>query len=185
MIDPYKLLLELRDNKILFSYMDTVAVYVEDDQWFIIGDSDEGELKINLTGSNVLRLGIPVSVPSELPPAVLEDVLTKMEPEFDGLLKAELDVTFKEYIIYYYIHVGLSDLDEDLSTALIRFKQDKRNIDKALNSVLKTLNKVKFDLSQSLTKEPNSSSSNNIWDDMNKLDKEFPSDQDEDSDPSD
>lgn len=180
MIDPYQLLLELRENKILFSYMDTVAVYVEDDQWFIIGDSNDGELKISLTASKVLRVGLPIPLPKVIPPAVLEDVLTKIEPEFDGLLKAELDPEFGDYVLYYYIHVGLDNLSEDLNTSLIRYKQDKRSIDKSFSDIIKTVNKFKSNFTEALNKTSSPKPKSNIWDDMDKIDKEYKPNEDKD-----
>ena len=186
-MEPYKLLLKLRDNKILFSYMETVAVYVEDDTWTIIGDSDDGELRVSLTESNVLRVALPIAIPSKLPLQVLEDVLTKMEPDFDGLLKAELDPQFDNFVLYYYIHVAVVDYEKDLDRALIRFQQDKRNIIKVFSDLTRSINNFKGNFIDGMKKlglesppesKPKGSS---LWDEINEIDKKFDKDSEEDT----
>ena len=177
-MNPYDLLLKLRDNRILFSYMETSAVYIEDDTWTITGDSAEGELRITLTESNTLRFAIPVSFPSTVPVNVLESLLSKLEQDFDGILKGELDPTFGDLVLYYYIHIGLSDLDTYLDPSLIRFKQDKRAMQSNFAELSLTMKKFsdafykpnsKFNKNSS---EPKSNK-DNIWDRISELDKKL------------
>ena len=186
-MNPYELLLDLKNNRILFSYMETSAIYLEGTDWVIIGDSGVGELRISVTASNTLRVAIPIMFPKNIPLAVLESILTKIEPELDGLLKGEEDTTFGGVSLFYYIHVGFSNYDKDLDTALIRFLQDKRTLETSLRDISKTINK----LAMPVKNNSNSAKSlNNIWDDINNIDKkgtgpltpESPEDPNEDDD---
>lgn len=176
-MNPYDLLLKLRDNRILFSYMETSAVYIEDDAWTITGDSADGELRITLTESNTLRFAIPVSFPSTVPVNVLESLLSKLEQDFDGILKGEIDSTFGDLVLYYYIHIGLSDLDTYLDASLIRFKQDKRAMQSNFAELSRTMKKFNqaFSGSSMGSSNPNSSfkPKDSIWDSISDLDKEM------------
>lgn len=179
-MNPYELLLELRENKILFSYMETSAVYVEDNDWSIIGDGASGELRINITCSNTLRLGIPLAIPTGLPLNILDSALSKLEFGLDGLLKGETDSTFGGLTLYYYIHVGMHQYKEDLNKALLRFLQDKRLIDKTLSDISKTINSFKKSAPANLNS--NTSPDSTIWDDIDKLDKNFTQEDSEETD---
>lgn len=179
-MDPYNLLLELRENKILYSYMNTVAVYVdEDDSWIIIGDSNDGELRINQTNTDVLRVALPIEIPSPLPDAVVNEILVKLQEDLDALLKIEVDIQFGHSVLYYYIHITLPN-KRGLDKALIQFAQDRRSIKNVFSDLIRSVASLKNSMMDNLKSSQSSTpQGSKLWDEIQELDNKFNDDSSE------
>lgn len=135
-MNPYQLMIELRNNRILFQYLEEVSIsFKEDEQdWTIKGKSSEGTAYIQNTSSDVLRVILPIPVPKEIPTEAVYKIVMSTQSKFEGILGVvdEGDDTFIEY----YIH-GL--LDEGLDAALIKFTQERRELKKGFATLLEDI----------------------------------------------
>lgn len=132
-MDPYQLMLELRNNRILFQYMEEVSVsYDEDKGWTIHGESTEGDLFIYLTTSGVARFVMPIPVPLEITVDPLLKIISSAQAKLEGLLGVNLESD--TLVIEYYIHASLED-EEALDAALIKFTQERKEIKHALKEL--------------------------------------------------
>lgn len=128
-MNPYELMLALRNNKILFQYLEYSAVIFDDKKgWTIHGESQEGELYIYPTTANVLRIVFPIPVPPEIPPEAMAKIVISAQERIEGIL----GVTKQS--LEYYTHVSLDD-EEGMDAALIRFCHERKDIKDGLKEI--------------------------------------------------
>jgi len=175
-MNPYDLMLELRQNRILFQYMEHNSVCCDDKGWVINGESEEGQLFIYNTTSNLLRFVMPIPVPKEIPPEALGKIVAGIQERIEGLLV----INYETVSIEYFIHATPYDA-EGLDASLIKFCQERGDIKKGLNSVAESVKQImkSMNLEQVLKGPyPSSGSSNkasapnsSLWDTMSDLEK--------------
>lgn len=137
-MDPYQLMIELRNNRILFQYLEEVSVcYKEELDWTIKGESSEGTTYIYNTSAEVLRIVIPIRVPSEIPAEAVYKIVSSTQSKFEGILGVVSEGG--ETFIEYYIH-GL--LDQGLDAALIKFTQERRELNKGFEGLLQDIKEM-------------------------------------------
>lgn len=177
MIDPYKLMLHLRDNKILFKYLEDVCIIHDDDNgWSIKGNSNEGSMYVYNTASGILRFVIPIPVPKEIPMEAIYRVTLSAQSSLDGILGI---LTEKEdTYIEYYIHSNV--YDGGLDNALIRFLQERKellaafeDIKNSIKNIMSSMNLVGMPIEKVIDRKSKESTNTgeNLWNTMNEIDK--------------
>jgi len=123
-------MLELRQNRILFQYMEEVSVNYDDDTgWTIQGNSTEGGMFIYETTAGLARFVMPIPVPKEISIDPLLKIVSSAQAKVEGLLGVNLES--ETLVIEYYIHANLED-EKGLDAALIKFTQERKEIKNAL-----------------------------------------------------
>jgi len=138
-MDPYQLMLSLRENKILFQYMENSSVHYDEDKGYLVkGVSDEGTMYAYEISSGVQRLILPIAVPPEIPTEALLKIITTAQSSLEGILGVvnEGEGTFIEY----YIHA--IPQSEGFDSALIKFTQERREIKKGFKGIVASIKEM-------------------------------------------
>lgn len=142
--NPYDYMLEIRNNRILFQYLETAAVYFSDDTgWSIQGDSDLGKTEIyQLAGGEVIRITLPIPVPQFVTIDILHKIVDGLNTSIEGVCTvAEED---NALFIEYHLHVIV---DGDLDAPLLKFVAERNDINKGFNSLEEDYLKMKDQMS--------------------------------------
>lgn len=141
---PYELLIELRENKILYQYFATGAVIIkEDNSWVITGESDQGEARVIQLSSGVLRITLPLYVDPKLPLEALEKVILGMQETMEGILMMEFTDDSVQGI--YGIHTTLEGLD----LGLRKFIEESREFKATVKNIIKNITAIKENMAKS------------------------------------
>jgi hypothetical protein len=116
MHNPYEILLSLRENKILYKYLQVSAIIQKplDHDWVINGTSIYGDTFVSLLSTNVLRISIPIPIKYLIPEEVMDTILDDVEEMIEGVI--QLDATGSRPVIYYLIHTTMEGLEKGLIT---------------------------------------------------------------------
>ena len=138
-MDPYALMLELKENKILYRYLETSSVTTNPEiDWEIVGTTDSGITKIYSTSGSVLRFVMPIALP-DLPFGPLQKIINSIMNNIEGLVALEEDNG--EFYIEYYFHVPMND-KRALDAALLTFVDEKRKIDEGFKDIVEDIAKT-------------------------------------------
>jgi len=189
--NPYDYMLEVRNNRILFQYLETAAVYFSDDTgWSIQGDSDLGKTEIyQLAGGEVIRITLPIPVPQFVTIDILHKIVDGLNTSIEGVCTvAEED---NALFIEYHLHVIV---DGDLDVPLLKFIAERNDINKGFNSLEDDYLKMKDQMSTMMeglmSKQPpqnpgdvnvttgDTPNMDSLWSDMENIDKRLEDDDD-------
>jgi len=144
--NPYEFMLEVRNNRILFQYLETAAVYFTDDNgWSIQGDSDLGKTEIyQLTGGEVIRITLPIPVPHFITIDILHKIVDGLNTSIEGVCTvAEEEALFIEY------HLHVTRFGE-LDTPLLKFLTERNDINKGFSSLEEDYLRMKDQVSSTM-----------------------------------
>ena len=195
MFNPYKYMLEIRNNRILFQYLDNAAVHFSDTTgWTIHGYSDEGETEIYEIAGGLIRFTLPIKVPDFITKDILHKILDGLNTSMEGI--TTIAEEGGELFIEYHLH-AIVDLDNKvLDKALMKFLEERKEIKQGFSSLKEDYEKMKdaFILNTIQNKAappPNPSgppnttedmdSMDSLWNEMENIDKQL-YDEDEDED---
>lgn len=180
MYNPYDFMLKLRDNKVLFQYLENAAVAFDDEKgWVINGESFLGHTEIYVTDGDCLRLVLPILVPTFMQMDVLQRILLSLQKTTEGVLSICSDD--EEMYLEYYIHVPIENNVSSLDKALLKFLKERADINQGFNELEKEFEKMKAFMatmqdSKDMMKDgivnPNNPKESSLWDDMENIDKE-------------
>lgn len=166
---PYELLIELRENKILYEYLSDAAVRLDvNDDWFILGNCDKGTTKIVELSTKVLRITLPIPMKVFIPPAALHKLLESFAESVEGLLEVELEET---PVLMYQLHTTF----EGLNDGLLNFVRDRKLINRDVQQLSKTLSEMMQQMNVKMENVPDSSSATeesgeNLWSVLEEID---------------
>ena len=144
-MNPYELLVELRENKVLYQFFETGAVILKDNgDWMLSGESDTGEARVHELATGVLRISLPLYVDKELPLPALEKIILSMQENMEGILMVEFVEGFPQGS--YVIHTTLEGLDEGLR----KFVEESRDFKSTIKNVLKTVEEMKASMADEI-----------------------------------
>lgn len=179
MFNPYEFMLQLRNNKVLFQYLENAAVIFDSDkEWVINGESIFGHTEVYRTKGECLRIVLPIAVPSFMQPDVLQHIVNSLQGNLNGIISPVIDE--EKMYIEYYIHVPLVNFKAALDRILIEFLKDRADITKGFEDLEKEFNKMKsFMETMKDSKEMTDDSSfgksseggSSFWDDVEDIDK--------------
>lgn len=165
-------MLSLRDNKILFSYMNECSVMgFQDDSiieldWVISCKSSEGELLISPLVNDLFRLSIPILAPAFISPPMIGDILLGLQPTIEGLIS----FSYKEGKLYFDYNICFDPYNkQSLDKSLLLFLKEKAEIKEGFNYLIQDYNRLQK-LSHQNSNEPSEESLNSLWDVMKDID---------------
>lgn len=124
-------MLKLRDNKILFYYLKTCAVNLDDDKGYIItGESKEGHFECYQLSNGIVRITLPIQLPFFFDNRLTSEVLVDLQPTLEGIITVSNNHNGSLYF-EYSIHVDVND-DSTLDKALLTFIVEKEEIEQGL-----------------------------------------------------
>lgn len=178
-MNPYQLLLLIRENRLLFKYFEVGSVVIkEDESWNILGVGEVGESSLRELSSGVLQFKLPISLPETLPISALVNMISILnEDDLEGM--CSIEQAGPEPFLFYFLHVTVDNLDEGLQT----FYKEKLVIDKNINSIMNMLSKMTSSLMPPKSSMGPSSKSESVWDTLKDIEDKDPLD-DEDSEES-
>lgn len=180
--NPYDYMLFLRENRILFQYLEYCSVQYNDTKgWVIQGESKEGILEIYELSNNLIRFSIPIKVPKFINLAILSEIILGLQPTIEGLVTIDMDENSSELYLVYSLHVNPEN-SKSLDTCLIKFKQEEKEILEGFFTLEQDFNKMTNQLKskQSIPGVPNftgrapdEENLDSLWDEMDLIDKSF------------
>lgn len=197
--NPYDYMLQLRNNRVLFQYLEVSAVnYTDELGWSITGHTKEGTTEIYETSSGVLRFTLPIPIPQFIKLETLQKIIEGLQPNIEGIVTAAEE----EGILFIEYHLHSTTDNDSLDKGLLKFLQERSEInkgfleleqeylrmEKAMNSMSEGLSsmmnprKPTSGRSQSQPGEPDLSS---LWSEMEEIDSRKDEDDDNDIYPTD
>lgn len=187
MFNPYKYMLEIRNNRILFQYLASSAVHFSDvTGWSIQGYSDHGRAEIYELSGGVVRFTLPIEVPEFITVEVLNKILDGLNGSIEGVLTVYED----EYDLFieYHLHTLFGN-EESLDKALLKFIEEREEIKKGFKSLEEDYKKMKGAIMSTMESmgnimndssgggnssigEPPIDSMDSLWNDMDNIDKQ-------------
>lgn len=183
--NPYEYMLHIRNNRVLFQYLEVSAVnFDEEHGWTITGQTKEGKTEIYEISSGVLRFTLPISVPSFVNMDMIHKILEGLQGTVEGLITAAED----EDGIFIEYHLHSTTDDESLDKALLKFVQERAEINKGFDSLAeeyKRMERAMGSISEGIAammnkpQAPNSSTDkipsneddlSSLWNDMKDID---------------
>ena len=184
-LDPYQYMLLLRENKILYSYLERAGVtYNEERGWAIYGESSLGSTDIFYLNSGVIRMILPIQIPS-IPPEVLTKLLMSMQNDIEGILNLAIDSNTNSPYLEYFIHIMPGDA-EGLDRSLLLFLTEKKQIEVGFATIIDQFKNMKGfaeGVSQMMNNRHEGeikNSNDSIWNVVDAIDKKEDEDEDED-----
>jgi hypothetical protein len=185
-MNPYDLMLKLRDNKLLFRYLEVASVTLDSNKgWVINGQSEEGMTEIYITKGDCFRIVLPIYVPEFISFEVLQKLILSIQENINGIITIDMEYE----CLNYFVHVPVDKIiGEELTQALEEFFEERNEIKSGFNQLQQEYNKMRNAISQVMEKnnsevaggQVNPNSNNSIWNDMENIDKSFEDDEDED-----
>ena len=174
--NPYDYMLTLRDNKILFKYLEYCSVEFSDSKgWIIQGESKEGFLELYKLTNDLLRLSIPIPVPPFINTSILSDIILGLQGSIEGLVSIDKIDSTNELYLMYSIHFNAEE-SQSLDKSLILFKQEEKQIIEGFDFLERDFKKLTMSLNNKSSTPNNNPSEENLkqlWDDMDNIDKSF------------
>jgi len=139
--NPYEYMLEIRNNRVLFQYLENASVNFSDNEgWSIQGISDEGITEIYEVAGALVRLTLPISVPEFITVDVLHRIVDGLNTSIEGIctVAEENDALFLEY----HIHINPFN-PGSLDAALLKFVGERSDIRKGFQSLAEEYNQMK------------------------------------------
>lgn len=136
MLNPYQYMLDIRNNRILFQYLTNAAVHFSDTTgWTIQGYSDHGKTEIYELEGGIIRMTLPIPVPEFMTKDILYKVLAGLNASIEGITTAAEEDG--ELFIEYHLHINNDCYDSDKDKALIKFVQEREEINQGFASLEK------------------------------------------------
>jgi hypothetical protein len=179
-------MLEIRNNRVLFQYLEVCSVnYSDEHGWSITGHTKEGRTEIYETAGGVLRFTLPIPVPQFVTISILQRILEGLQGNIEGLLTAaEEDGAI---FIEYHLH----STNESLDKGLLKFVEERAEINKGFQElqqeylkIQRTMGSISQSIASSLNKSKSDPLNNNskeglqlnepdlsgLWKDMESID---------------
>jgi hypothetical protein len=194
MINPYEYMLSLRENKILFPYLEQCFVHFTDQEgWTIVGESIFGRCKIYMLSNDLIRIVLPIDLPKNYPVHNLAFLLLGIQSYSEGLITLEDNegnLLKPNMYLGYNLHCVVASKEEDtlLDKALITFAVEKKQIQQSFELMASKMEKVgadpienndNLDSNEELELNGNMDS---LWEVMKEIDSLIDEDEDEDED---
>jgi len=139
--NPYEYMLSIRNNKILFQYLEFCNVkFLEDKGWLIEGETSYGFSQIYPLSNHLIRIVLPIEVPLFISPDFLINIIMSVQPGLEGILSLS-SLNPDDLYLEYSMHV-VSECNTSLTSALMKFLQEKQAIIKIFNTVTEDFSKV-------------------------------------------
>lgn len=171
-INPYDYMLELRNNKILFSYMaECFVMGFQDDgiteiEWSINSKSSEGEMIVSPLVNNLFRLSLPIPCPNFMSVPMIGDILLGLQPTIEGLIT----ISYKKSLIYFDYNITFDPFNkESLDKALLLFLKERGEIKEGFTFLTQDFNKLQ-NLNPSTPEKSNEENLSSLWDVMEDID---------------
>lgn len=175
-INPYDYMLELKNNKILFSYMTEcfITKCLDDDdinspEWTIGSKSSEGEMTIYPLINDLFRLSLPIPCPHFLSPPMTADILIGLQPTIQGLIT----FNYEKSLMSFDYNLTYDPLNkQSLDKALLLFLRERGEIKNGFKYLIEDFNKHNKSINNP-NNLPNSSVEQNLsslWDVMEDID---------------
>ena len=192
--NPYDYMLSIKNNAILHPYLETSSVsHSTTTGWNIQGISKLGLTEIYQLSTGVIRITLPIRVPSFVNAEFIHNIVDKLNTTIEGVCGTAVEDG--ELFIEYYIHTILHD-DEGLDKGLITFLQEKKDIETGFDAIKQEINKVqdamsmmdevknalnnvgKRDSSNVSVTTNDTQNMNSVWSTMEEVEKSFDPDTD-------
>lgn len=168
----YELLLILRENKVLFNYLDQASIEIDEGKDFrIIAKGREGYTYINLLSNSILRISLPLLIIKETSSDLVWTLIENHKTDIEGLIHISCDEEGRE-CLYYYLHTDMYTTS-NLNKALHKFVTE-RNI--VVNTINKLVESIKTSMNKNLEgnvqteSAPSSESKNSTWGSLKEID---------------
>lgn len=185
-------MLEIRENKILFQYLENVSIYFSDDAgWSIQGESILGRTEIYLLSNEIIRITLPIMVPKFINLEILHKIVDNLNTSLEGVCT----VSEEEGNLFIEYHIHTINTKESLDKGLLKFAIEKADILKGFSFLQKDFNNMKNQIKNHAmsilnnkeqdivgSTDTNSQEVNmsNLWNEMDNIDKKQDEDEDED-----
>lgn len=171
--NPYDYMLWLRNNKLMFQYMDICNVTLTNDHgWTIEGESAFGYMNCYMTTGNLIRIIMPIKLPGFLPLEYCNKLIVELQDELEGVVALNYnpdvsnystDVVDSPYYIEYYFSVLAYD-EEMFNACLIKFFQERTKV----YEIFKEL-KTQFNIMKESVMNKEGGDNKDIWSFMQNL----------------
>lgn len=136
---PYELAIELKNNRILYKYMEEIDIKLRGEfelEWEVSCYSDYGVFSLKNTESGCYKFSLPLEIKNDLPILALNDILNEISKNIEGIILPYITPSNKFYFLYNFA------IPKDLtylSSGLLRFKADEKYIYEQLEILEKSI----------------------------------------------
>jgi hypothetical protein len=166
---PYDHMMALKNNKVLFSYMETdcsIKVFEDPNDWVIVGKSKEGELNIMPLVNNLFRISIPIEAPLFVQPPMLGDILIGLQPTIEGLIT----ITRSKGLTYFNYNFDFDPYNiETLDSGLTLFLRERLEIKEGFDYLIEDFNRLQS-MQAPADQKVQGEDLNSLWNVMGEID---------------